>query len=687
MGINRYDLVKRHNVILEKADIENPLSVGNGEIAFTADITGMQTFIDDYKSIPLCTMSQWGFHTTPAQNDKGYYTLEDLNLKYYDAFDRKVGYVTSAENQENVFNWLRSNPHRINLGNIGLNIILDDGTKAELKDIFEIHQVLDLWNGILISDFKVEKVPVHVETFCHPYEDMINFSVESELLKQNKIYIEVKFPYGAANISGSDWDRNDRHDTNVVDYGRDFVELLRTVDEDVYFVKIEYSKGVYLNRIGENHFALKQKEYNGRIEFSCLFSKQKPLKCLHSFSESKRMCKEYWNSFWRGGGAIDFSKCEDKRAFELERRVILSQYLTAIQCSGSMPPQETGLTCNSWYGKFHLEMHWWHAVHFALWGRMPLLSRSIWWYRSIFNVSRDIARKQGYKGVRWPKMVGPDGRDSPSPIGPLLVWQQPHLIYYSELFFRENPTEETLDMFKDIVINTADFIASFVAYDRKNDRYILAPPLIPAQENHDPNVTLNPVFELEYFSFALEIAVKWIERLGLNVNQEWNEIRFKLANLPSKDGVYISHEKCINTYEKFNFDHPSMLAALGMLPGRKVDKETMRRTLHRVLKEWKFEEMWGWDFPMMAMTATRLGEPETAINILLMDSPKNTYMVNGHNNQIPNKELPVYLPGNGGLLAAMALMTAGWDGNSQSTPGFPKNGMWNVEWEGLKAMI
>ncbi|MDI3477220.1 MAG: hypothetical protein PWQ59_745 [Thermoanaerobacterium sp.] len=687
MGINRYDLVKRHNVILEKADIENPLSVGNGEIAFTADITGMQTFIDDYKSIPLCTMSQWGFHTTPAQNDKGYYTLEDLNLKYYDAFDRKVGYATSAENQENVFSWLRSNPHRINLGNIGLNIILEDGTKAELKDIFEIHQVLDLWNGILISDFKVEKVPVHVETFCHPYEDMINFFVESELLKQNKIYIDVKFPYGAANISGSDWDRNDRHDTNVVDYGRDFVELLRTVDEDDYFVKIEYSKGVYLDRIGKNHFALKQKEYNGRIEFSCLFSKQKPLKCLHSFSESKRMCKEYWNSFWRGGGAIDFSKCEDKRAFELERRVILSQYLTAIQCSGSMPPQETGLTCNSWYGKFHLEMHWWHAVHFALWGRMPLLSRSIWWYRSIFNVSRDIARKQGYKGVRWPKMVGPDGRDSPSPIGPLLVWQQPHLIYYSELFFRENPTEETLDMFKDIVINTADFIASFVAYDRKNDRYILAPPLIPAQENHDPNVTLNPVFELEYFSFALEIAVKWIERLGLNVNQEWNEIRFKLANLPSKDGVYISHEKCINTYEKFNFDHPSMLAALGMLPGRKVDKETMRRTLHRVLKEWKFEEMWGWDFPMMAMTATRLGEPETAINILLIDSPKNTYMVNGHNNQIPNKELPVYLPGNGGLLAAMALMTAGWDGNSQSTPGFPKNGMWNVEWEGLKAMI
>lgn len=687
MGINRYNLVKRHNVILERADIENPLSVGNGEIAFTADITGMQTFIDDYKSIPLCTMSQWGFHTTPAQNERGYYSLEDLNLKYYDAFERKVGYATSAENQENIFNWLRRNPHRINLCNIGLNIILNNGTKAKLKDIFEIHQVLDLWDGILISDFKVEKVPVHVETFCHPYEDMINFSVESELLKQDKIYVEIKFPYGSPNISGSDWDRNDGHDTNVVDYDEDFIELLRTIDNDIYFVKIEYSKGTYLEKIGENHFVLKKREHDAKLEFLCLFSKQKPFKYLHSFIESKRICKEYWNNFWSEGGAIDFSRCEDKRAFELERRVILSQYLTAIQCSGSMPPQETGLTCNSWYGKFHLEMHWWHAVHFALWGRIPLLSRSMWWYRSIIRISQNIARKQGYKGARWPKMVGPDGIDSPSSIGPLLVWQQPHPIYYSELFFRENPSKEVLDMFKDIVINTADFIASFVVYDKENDRYIIAPPLIPAQENHDPNVTLNPAFELEYFSFALEIAIKWYRRLGLRLNPKLEEIYFKLANLPSKDGVYISHERCINTYEKFNFDHPSMLAALGMLPGHKVDKETMRRTLHKVLKEWKFEELWGWDFPMMAMTATRLNEPETAINILLMESPKNTYMINGHNNQIPNKELPVYLPGNGGLLAAMALMTAGWDGNDEDTPGFPKNGMWNIEWEGLKPMI
>jgi hypothetical protein len=63
-----------------------------------------------------------------------------------------------------------------------------------------------------------------------------------------------------------------------------------------------------------------------------------------------------------------FPPASDPRAFELERRTVLSQYLLAIQSSGAMPPAETGLTCNSWYGKFHLEMHPWHAAWLPLWG-------------------------------------------------------------------------------------------------------------------------------------------------------------------------------------------------------------------------------------------------------------------------------------------------------------------------------
>src|SRR5205085_12382536 len=98
-----------------------------------------------------------------------------------------------------------------------------------------------------------------------------------------------------------------------------------------------------------------------------------------SFAEIRELNTKSWKEFWTTGGAIDFSGCIDPRAKELERRVVLSQYLTAIQCNGFYPPQETGLTMNSWYGKFHIEMHIWHATHYGMWNRLEELKRSMYW--------------------------------------------------------------------------------------------------------------------------------------------------------------------------------------------------------------------------------------------------------------------------------------------------------------------
>ena len=87
---------------------------------------------------------------------------------------------------------------------------------------------------------------------------------------------------------------------------------------------------------------------------------------------------------------------------------------------------------------------------------------------------------------------------------------------------------------------------------------------------------------------------------------------------------------------------------------------------------------------MTAMSAARLGLPEKAVDALLIDQRKNTYLPNGHNYQ--NSILRLYLPGNGGTLLAVGLMCAGWDGCSEHNPGFPKDGKWNVRWEGLKRL-
>ena len=62
----------------------------------------------------------------------------------------------------------------------------------------------------------------------------------------------------------------------------------------------------------------------------------------------------------------------------------------------------------------------------------------------------------------------------------------------------------------------------------------------------------------------------------------------------------------------------------------------------------------------------------------------NTYLVNGHNYQ--DERLTIYLPGNGGVLNAVAMMCTGTDADKKINPGFPQDGTWKVKWEGLKKM-
>jgi len=433
----------------------------------------------------------------------------------------------------------------------------------------------------------------------------------------------------------------------------------------------------------EHHYQLEIGE-EGRFEFTCQMStapEQKFIQAPSTFEKSK----QFWKEFWLSGGAVDLSGSRHPDAFELERRIVLSQYLTAIQCSGSLPPQETGLTTSSWFGKFHLEMHWWHAAHFALWGRPDMLEKSMDWYESILPVARQKAILQGYEGIRWPKMTSPDGWDSPSGVGVFLIWQQPHPIYFAELLYRSNPEQEILDRYQEIVFQTADFMASYATWDDLNSRYVLGPPLIPAQEIYKPSETMNPAFELSYWMFGLKTAQIWRERLGLEREKKWDHVIGHLARLPLANGTYQNAETALNTFEDefHRNDHPTLLGSFGMLPNDDIDLEMMRRTLEKVMISWNWERTWGWDYPLTAMTAARVGRQDLAIKALLMDVEKNTYLNNGHNYQ--SDRLPLYLPGNGGLLTAIAMMAAGWDGAPNiHAPGFPQDGSWVVKYEGLE---
>ncbi|MDQ8203276.1 hypothetical protein [Pelagicoccus sp. SDUM812003] len=668
--IDREALVSRHNPSLDQADTLSALSLGNGAFAFTADITGLQSFPEAYaqNGIPLSTQSEWGWHSFP--NSQGY-RIEDT-YRDFDTYGRPVPYP--YDQHSDAGQWLRGNPHRIGLGTIGLEIVTSEGAIASLDQIEAIDQKLDLWTGTLTSRFEVEGDPIEVVTVCHPDSDTISAEISSPMLASQRLRVSLRFAYGKSDwgIVPEDWMRPDKHQSKLRG-----ATILRTLDETAYQVSVEGNGR--LKRESAHRFSYANQQDS--LWFSIRFSAEPDATPLPSFPESRQASATEWSRFWTSGGVVDLSGSADPRAAELERRIVLSQYLTAIQCRGSLPPQETGLTFNSWYGKPHLEMHWWHAVHFALWDRIHVVETALSWYEKILPKARSIASLQGYAGARWPKNVDAEGNQVPSTIAPLLIWQQPHPIYFAELCYRQNPSSETLLRYLKIVTETADFMADYAHRDSESGAYHLGPPLIPAQESYDPRVTRDPPFELVYWRWGLETAQRWLERLGKPRASKWDQVLDDLAPLPLFEDRYATAEGVWNPK-----DHPSVVAIKGMLPGKTVDDQRLERTLRHVMDTYDWQHTWGWDYPMMAMTAARLGEPQLAIEALLLDVQKNTYSPNGHNFQEP-ENLRIYLPGNGGLLTAIAMMAAGWDGAPEiHAPGFPQDGSWKVSWENLHPM-
>jgi hypothetical protein len=685
--INRQALVERHTVINTHYDSLSSLSVGNGGFAFTVDITGLQSFPEAYATgVPLGTESEWGWHRF---TDTANYQFSET-LKSYKLNGRMVPYAVQQkepQRKEDAVNWFRRNPHRLQLGALGFEFILKNGQKATLKDINNVHQTLNPWTGEIHSLFTVENIPVEVFTFCHQQTDLIAVKVISKLLQQKRLHITMRFPYpnGEFKDVGDNWNDADRHRSVLTTTTNDGI-IKRQLDATGYFVSLHWNSRSSIQQ-KQKHLFLITPSAGSSFEMECQFSQKLSKKMLPVFSQVAANSRQEWKAFWESGAAVDFSGSTDQRAFELERRIVLSEYLTKIQCAGNYPPQETGLTYNSWYGKPHLEMHWWHAVHFALWGRTALLEKSLSWYQTAYKGAKEIAERQGYKGVRWQKMTDPEGGESPSSVGAFLIWQQPHLIYFSELVYRAKKDIATLEKYKDLVFATADFMADYAFYEPSKNRYILGKGVIPAQERFKPEDTFNPAYELVYWHWALSTAQEWRKRLHLPENKKWNDVLKRLSRLTVQDGKYLFTENATDSYTNpaYRGDHPSVLGALGMLPlSEMVDTAIMHHTFNWIWKEWRWPDTWGWDYPMVAMTATRLGLPEQALDALLMPVQKNTYLNNGHNYQ--DGRLTIYLPGNGGLLTAVAMMCAGYDGNDQPLPGIPKNKGWKVRWEGLVKM-
>lgn len=677
--IDREAVVKRHRVCTTGTLLKSPAQVGNGKFAFGMDITGLQTFV------PFNTLSDWSWHSFPLPEGM---RAEDYRPVAVETHGKKIAYELRNPDQPELSEWLTKNPHRYNLGRIGFRLLREDGTEAREIDLGNARQEIDLWTGVVYSRFELNRKEVKVRTVCHPDKDMIGVSIESELLNDGNMSIYLDFPYPDGRYFKHYIGRYDTisgHTSTFEKLAPNSVRITRTMDDTHYYATLDWTGPATFSCESEKaHTFLLQPRHTSTFSFTCCFSPEPVADVTEPVASIERKSAASWEKYWRSGAAVDLSGSKDPRWLELERRIVLSQYLMRANESGLFPPQESGLVNNGWFGRFHFEMIWWHGVHYGLWNRMECFDNYLNVYKDFMPKALERAKSEGRSGARWPKCTGNFNREWPGSAHAYLIWHEPHPIYFAEMQYRQKPAPETLEKWKDVVLNTADYMADYLFYDKKTKQYVLGPPVVVVSENTDPLQTINPIFELGYFRYGLRTALEWADRLGLSEKRtkKWKEVLSKMAPLPVADGVYTTYEGIPDMWTKYTYEHPALTGVYGMLPGDGVDLPTFKHTLEKVCKEWQFNRIWGWDFPMLAMAAARTGQPALAIDMLMHPSAGFQFDEHGLATGGP---FP-YFPSNGALLTAVAMMCGGWDGSEGEAPGFPKDGSWTVRYEGFVPM-
>ncbi|KAL4806069.1 Six-hairpin glycosidase-like protein [Aspergillus unguis] len=645
------------------ASSTTPLQVGNGNFAFGADITGLQTFR------PFAIMSSWAWHnfSLPATSK-----IEDFTGQDWWTHDRLVNYNMPNPAKEDISTWLIQNPQRMNMANIGL-YFQENITEDQL---LHKSQTLDLWDGTILSTFQYNSSRVQVQVRSHPSDPAVAIEVKSDLLSKG-LGVFFDFPYPTTNKFDAPyvgvWNEMERNSVDL-QTSNNTALFKHITDQNINHVSVRWSAGSISGPLsGTNRYILDPT--SDTLQIVAVFDSTRPMPTYHDICTQSA---SWWNEYWTSGAFVDLSATRNSTALELQRRIILSQYVAAVNQASDTPPQESGLVNNGWYGKFHLEMIPWHTLHFARWNHHDLLARSIpGTYQRFLNSSIIRASNQGYNGARWGKMTDPTGRSAPGEINALLIWQQPHPMLFAETIYHHFQNTQTLREWDQVITATADFMASYAWWNTSTQVYDLGPPMYPVSENTHPNKTINPTFELAYWRFGLDIAIQWKQRQGLTVPHDWINVRDNLAPLPIIDDAYAVYEGIPDMWNGTTVqDHPAMAGIYGFLPPTyNLNMTVMHNTADLIHEKWDLQGCYGWDFSMLAMNSLRLGDTERALSYLLHEY----YAFDDAGYPVGGERVPTpYFPNTGGLLLAVAMMAGGWDGEGLH---FPTD--WSVDVDGF----
>ena len=491
--LDRHAIVTRHNV--KGAHLESTLPIGNGNFCFNVDGTGLQTFGGN-------TLSHWGWYSDPLPAE---FTWADVPPCGTYAQGRLTGGDPWPSDKAPLYHWVRNNPRCMNLARV--RFVKKDGAPINPQDVDLLERELDLWSGVHQTTFTLGGKTVNVTT-CVTDDALLDTTVavriESELVRSGELVVQIDFPN--PDLTPGPWvgSFNDAQSTPF--------EIQRVDDDKALVVKRllqnEYAQGV----VGDYSYSARVDAVGGKVEqvgetsairvtgldadtldlaitfdggdYSSFPTDDSVLTSAPvSFDEAQEISQARWETFWTSGAAVDLSESADPRWKELERRVVLSQFQLRTNSAGDWPCGESGLvTICPWSGRFQMEMVWWHLVHWWAWIALSLpttLSRSI---RKFKTTRGSLPNNSDTKDSNG-KGNAPDGRTAPWVGNLVLLWKQPHPIFFAEMDYRRSPIGKLLTSGRKSSNKPPSIW--LITRQRRVGRYHLAPQC-PERTGHNP---------------------------------------------------------------------------------------------------------------------------------------------------------------------------------------------------------
>jgi hypothetical protein len=538
---------------------------------------------------------------------------------------------------------------------------------------------------------------VAIDTAVHPDVDLVATRLSCARIGgaqpcPTALRLALPFADGRWGASANNWDAaNDAaHQTDVTAAGPGFLRLAHYMDDFQAEVRCDWDDASWtMTRTAAHAFTLSPPRGAAAavVQLSCLWAPSGAVYPVGNVGDTYVVGKAAatlallrggaplplfepavsaaaaaaWGAFWRSGAAVDLAGATggtDASAAELERRVVLSQYLTRANSAGMTPPQETGLLSNSWSGRFHLEMRWWHQAHFPLWGRPAWLDRSHAFYWELLENATSLATQQGLRGARWQKMLAlanranrsssisvpwlgeGEGFAPPAPghedgllllwesannINPVLTWNQGPVAWLAEAIrlatnFSQGAAAAlaVVQRLAPLVLATGDAYADLPFLNETSGCYEIGPPTLGAEEFGSFLKIRKPLWETVYAAVALDIANEWRELLGQPRDAKSDAVAGGLCGLPLDPAqsapTYAFNAEAACCYNAscppgrfggrdqcdVQAGHPSPAAVLGLLNGRRrgdrygVDAATANTTVATIAYSWKWSDGAGW---------------------------------------------------------------------------------------------